>query len=354
MMSIQLIILLIIIFITVGIIIWCIISKGTITESLLVSPTKLYSHKHKEADEICEINNKNQNKNSKTASESESDGDIYGYADYITISDYLRIKNENPLYRPGRELIGKKVRIMLPRFKKETIPDDILSEDTDYCGTDSSEPTINIKEEEEESKDLKKKKRCSPNNNQKSSSSQSDSNSNYDSSSLETLNKGSSCYLSEDEYGSLETETQDKKYSYSDYFKCLNNECWYDVNIINYSLTMLPCSMHKIEWKNELGVVEFKWVNLYDYQIEVPVEPHSIYFKNEIGDKISHNPYYFWKAEIEDGYSVINNKNPKNLCSKPLTKKYYGQIGCSKSQDCHKYGSLYCNNGICETKYIQI
>lgn len=354
---IQITILILILLCTIAIIIWCLLSpKKYIRESLLVSPVKLYSSRNKMTNEICEIDNYNQNKNEepRVISESESEIKVYGYADYITISDYLRIKNQNPLYRPGRELIGKKVRILLPKFTRETIPDNIVSEDSNYCGFEPDTPpdTYETTLEEENSREIP---RCPSSRNRETSlSSSSSGDDNYDVDSLIDLNKSSSCYVSSNDYSSLETESPDKTFAFSDYFKCENNECWYDVNIINYSFTNYPCSMHKISWKNELDVIEYKWINLFDYQIEVPVEPHNMYFKNEIQNKNYGGSYYFWKTNIEDGTSILDEENQSDSCSEPLKKKYYGQISCSKNEDCHKYGTLYCNGGTCETKYIQL
>ena len=195
------------------------------------------------------------------------------------------------------------------------------------------------------------------------------------------VNNSSDCALSNDEYSTLETESDDKQFNFSDYsnnyYKCENDYCWYDANIINYSMTNYPCSMHKIEWKNKYGVIENKWISLYDYDIEVPVEPHSVLIRNESGDntlfrsvifndlgeKSYNNPYYFMKTSIEPGNST-SEESKENSCTQPLEnnnvdnaylhKNYFGNISCSTNKDCSRYGSLYCDGGYCSTKYIQL
>lgn len=333
-----------------------------ITESLLVSPVKLYSSSDASIKKICEINNNNQNQNEtpRTIIESEDDSvEVYGYADYITISEYMSIKNKNPLLRAGRELIGKKVRILLPMYSKETVPASISEEETSYCSYSSSIGTSNysgtdnnpLVQSEEESR----KSRCS-------NTQQNNTDSSFNRTELENLNNQSSCAIGADEYSSLETESDDKTFAFSDYYLVQGEQCWYDVNIINYSMTDYPCSMHKIQWKNQQDVVESKWVSLHDFDIEVPIEPHNIYFKNEIGNSSgTDNPYYFWRTELE----VSDEEDTlQGNCATPVTnnlsqnaylnKNYFGNISCSNNQDCHKYGSLYCDGGYCSTKYIHL
>jgi len=354
----TIVILILVLVISITILLCYIFSKKNITESLLVSPVKLYNGSDNGNRKICEIDNQNQNQNEDPRTLSESDTiEVYGYADYISIADYMSIKNENPSLRPGRELIGKRVRILLPLHKKEIIPSYISEEDDNYCTFTSNDDNINntsIDRDnlgEEEAPGHK----CSSNNTQNKT------NNGYSSATLETLNSQSSCYLSQDQYNTLETDSVDKKFSFSDYYMIQGDQCWYDVNIINYSMTNFPCSMHKIEWKNQYGTVETKWISLHDFEIHVPIKSHSIYFKNEIGDITSDNPYYFWRTEMD---TSSEEENTTNNCATPilnnltqnayLNKNYFGNISCSKNQDCHKYGSLYCDGGFCSTKYIQL
>ena len=104
-----------------------------------------------------------------------------------------------------------------------------------YSGTNN-----NTLEQEEESRNS----RCS-------NTQQNNTDSSYNDTEMTNLNNQSSCAMSDDEYSSLETESADKTFAYSDYYMVQGDQCWYDVNIINYSMTNYPCSMHKIEWKNQ-------------------------------------------------------------------------------------------------------
>lgn len=361
MRHIETIIWIFIITLTIGIILWCVFPKKNITESLLVSPIKLYSSNNKQVNKICEIDNNNSSNKESLESTSESDQTTqsFNYADYISISDYLSIKNENPNLRPGRELIGKKIRIKLVKFEKEYIPQYIQEEDGDCYSNDSEDSSILFVENNEEEQRKEKSNPCKDNRDNKSSEKD-----NSESRRYTKDNDTSVCALSEDEYSTLATESGDESFSFSDYYKCENDYCWYDANIINYSMTNYPCSMHKIEWKNEYGIVENKWISLHDYEIEVPVKPHSVLLTNEIGDNSSTNPYYFWKTSMESGYSVLDEESPQDSCTQPLrnnnvqnaylNKNYFGNISCSTNQECSKYGSLYCDGGYCSTKYIQL
>lgn len=351
-------ILIILLIVGISIIFGYLLSKKNITESLLVSPVKLYNGNNSQDSKICEIDNNNQNQNEDPKILSESDTiKVFGYADYITISDYISIKNKDPKLRPGSELIGKKVRILLPLYTKEVIPSYITEEEDNYCtyspdyNNDITSNYNNVEEEEQKTRTNK----CNLNNNQNKQ------NTIFNTSSLETLNKQSSCYLSQDQYSSLETDSSDKRFSFSDYYKIQGNQSWYDANIINYTMTNYPCSMHKLEWKNQQGTIETKWLSLHDFEIEVPIKPHNIYFKNEIGNITSNNPYYFWRTEMDIS---DEESNAQNNCASPisnnltqnayLNKNYFGNISCSNNQECHKYGSLYCDGGFCSTKYIQL
>lgn len=361
MTSIQKIIWVLIIVVTIGVILWCIFPKRKITESLLVSPIKLYSSNNEQVNQICEIDNNNENQKQIT-DESGDSNEYLGYADYISISDYLSIKNENPKLRPGTELIGKRIRIKLARFKREYVPVSIQEEEGDCYSNDSEDVNIFFSDDSEEEQQREKTNICGDNKDNNDYSTSKRNNPNFKRN--EEVNQTSDCSLSEDEYSTLTTESTDKKYLFSDYHKCENNYCWYDANIINYSMTNYPCSMHKIEWKNQYGLVENKWISLYDYDIEVPVKPHSVYFKNEIGNTSSNNPYYSWKTSMESGYSVLGKESIQDSCTQPLNnnsvenaylnQNYFGNISCSNNKDCSKYGSLYCDGGYCSTKYIQL
>lgn len=350
-----------IITVTIGIILWCVFPKKKITESLIVSPIKLYSSNNKQVNKICEIDNSNQSNKEDLDSTSESDQTTqsFAYADYIDISDYLAIKKENPNLRPGRELIGKKIRIKLSRFKKEFIPQNIQEEDGDCYSNDSEEFNIFLSGDSEEEQQREKTNVCGGNRSNKSSEKDNPNYKRY-----KEANETSDCALGEDEYSTLVTESTDKQFSFSDYYKCENDYCWYDANIINYSMTNYPCSMHKIEWKSQYGTVENRWISLHDYDIEVPVKPHSVLLTNELGDTNSSNPYYFWKTSMDPGYSVLDEESIQDSCRQPLknnnvknaylNKNYFGNISCSTNKDCSKYGSLYCDGGYCSTKYIQL
>lgn len=358
----SIIIVIIVSIIVISIILGCLLArKKNITESLLVSPIKLYNGKNSQNIEICEINNKNQNQNEDSSMlESESDSvNVNGDADYITIADYMSIRNRDPLLRPGSELIGKRVRILLPLYSKETVPPYISEEEDIYCNFSSDSTSTNTFDNNNDRNDRtsEESSKCGSSNYPNYQNNQRED---YDRSTVDDLSKDSSCHLSKDKYKTLETDSSDKTFLYSNYYLIQGDQCWYDVNIINYSMTNYPCSMHKVEWKNQYGVVESKWVSLHDYEIQVPIKSRSVYFKNEIGNITSKNPYYFLKTEIDNA----NPDSTQNNCDTPilnnqtqnayLKKNYFGNISCSSNQDCYKYGSLYCDGGLCSTKYIQL
>lgn len=166
-----------------------------IYESLVISPSKLYSSAN-ENSQLCDINNI-----------------------YINITDYLKIKNYNPLKRPGVELVGKTIRILIEEPEIQSI-----SETNSYC-QDKNSITIN--------KTVCDVKEANIN-------------------------------------GTLEL---DLIFKLNTYYRLADDKkgYWYDANIINYNMVFYPCSLHKIEWKNRFNIIEKKWINLYDSKIEVPI-----------------------------------------------------------------------------------
>ena len=295
------------------------LKKKRYFECLIVSPTKLYSSKPKINQNICNVIN-NDNINGKKA--------------FIDVNTYLKIKDPNPNKRPGIELLGYKIRIELPEYTITDIPKVSFEEEEDFCHSEDLSQNVDV-----------------PTNNNDVLPNK-----------LEVIKQ--------DEI-STDLETS-KEY----YFKCSNNKCWYDATVVNY-VYKRPFSLHKISWYNKNYQIESKWVNLYDYNINVPIEPYDKSFSQMIGDsknKYTNNSKYYLKTAIEQSPIMGNPDQKKNNletlfpeseldeseltclndCRTPPKIEYYGKIDCSKNEDCYKYGSYYCQDGKCETGYLNM
>lgn len=288
-----------------------------IYESLVVSPTRLFSSDENIKQNICNVVNSNP---------------INGKKSFIDINTYLNIKSPNINKRPGIELIGYKIRIELPRFKySPQSKKNLISEEHDYCQIEEDDENSNPMIDQNLNRELFPEE-------------------------LETINETQN-------KNDLET---DKDYSSS----CDKNNCWYNATIVNY-VYKKPFSLHKISWYNNNYELESKWINLNQYNIQVPIEPYYKAFSQMIGDNeniYTNNSKYLFKTELRDEQAMKNLIKDKpvkdslmNLfnfekCSKscltPPKIPYFGEISCSKNEDCHKYGSYFCSDGKCQTGYL--
>lgn len=284
----------------------CFFMKNTIYENLVVAPTHLYSSNNRGINKICNIKN---------------DNPINGKRSFININTLLKIRNPNPEQRPGIEVVGYKIRINLPDFNVVKPNIEKKKNKKIYCDYLKSENQEEIVSETEE-------------------------------------------IISEEInfIKNLENQpdiTPDEDY----YFNCNTKSCWYNATIINY-IYKNPVSLHKIAWYNRYHNLETKWIDLYQYDIHSPIEPYDKLFSQMINDnenKYTNSQYYYKKTELDSGLSSTytqeqeeNNLDCVDKCKIPPKINYFGNIDCSKNEDCHKYGSYFCKYGKCDINYINI
>lgn len=251
-----------------------------IQESLIVSPSKLYSHTNT-TQEICYIDNINENNET--------------YANYININDYIKIKNNDIDKRLGEELVGKKVRILL--YEPNLDVPSYLSEIEEECSEEKSfQNTTNICNSKIELEDLT------------------------------GYNTNDILFTNISHY----RRKSNKKNSY-----------WYEANIINYNMDYYPCSLHKIQWRNIYESIETRWINLYNYNIEVPIQPKHILTKNGLmlDDTSTEDEKKSFYEQIQFN---CNYEKPKKV------------IVCSSNEDCKKYGMTSCYGGFCDSSFYNI
>ncbi len=291
-------------------------NKENIYENLVVSPTRLFSPHENIKQNICNVVNNNP---------------INGKKSFIDINTYLNIKSPNINKRPGIELIGYKIRIELPRYKYNPQSKNSVVEEQNYC---------EVNNDSEESNNMING----------------------------ILNND---LLPEDLEMINETQNSTDLDTDKDYFSsCDKNNCWYNATIVNY-VYKKPFSLHKISWYNENYELENKWINLSQYNIQVPIEPYYKAFSQMIGDDqniYTDNTKYLFKTELRDEQArqnliknqpikdsvsnLFNFEKCKNNCLTPPKIPYFGDISCSKNEDCHKYGSYFCTDGRCQTGYL--